>query len=68
LIDNSKGYDSQIIRDKGEALEMNVIIPKKNNSIKGNKEFDWPLYKFRHLRENAFVRLKHYRAVAGHPI
>jgi len=59
-----KGFDSQIIRDKGEALGMSVVIPRKKNSIKGNKGLDWPLYKLRHLVENAFARLKHYRAVA----
>jgi len=58
------GYDSQIIRDKGEALGMSVIIPRRKNSIKGNKGLDWHLYKLRHLVENAFARLKHYRAVA----
>jgi transposase len=59
-----KGYDSQIIRDKGEALRMSVIIPRRKNSIKGNKGLDRHLYKLRHLVENAFARLKHYRAVA----
>jgi transposase len=59
-----KGYDSQIIRDKGEALGMSVIIPRKKNSIKGNRRLDWPLYKLKHLVKNAFARLKHHRAVA----
>jgi transposase len=59
-----KDYDSQTIRDKGEALGMSVIIPKKKNSIKGNKGFDWHLYKLRHLEENVFARLKHFPAVA----
>ena len=59
-----KGYDSQIIRDKGESLGMSVIIPRRKNSIKGNKGLDRHLYKLRHLVENAFARLKHYRAVA----
>jgi len=36
-----KDYDSQIICDKGETLGMNVIIPRKKNSIKGNKGLDW---------------------------
>ena len=58
------GCYSQIIRDKGEALGMSVIIPRRKNSIKGNKGLDWHLYKLRHLVENAFARLKHYRAVA----
>ena len=39
-----KGFDSQIIRDKGEALGMSVIIPRKKNSIEGNKELNRPLY------------------------
>jgi transposase len=43
---------------------MVFIIPRKKNSIKGNKGFDWPLYKLRHLMENAFARLKYYRAIA----
>lgn len=58
------GYDSQIIRDKGKVFGISVIIPRKKNSIKSNKGLDWLLYKFRHLVENAFARLKHYRAVA----
>jgi transposase len=44
---------------------MSVIIPRKKNSIKGNKGFDWPLYKLRHLVENEFARLKQGRR---HPI
>jgi transposase len=38
------------------------IIPRKRNSKVGNG--DWSLYKYRHLVENAFARLKHYRAIA----
>jgi transposase len=60
-----KSYDSQIIRDKGEAIGMSVIIPRRKNSIKGNKGLDRHLYKLKHLVENAFARLKHYRAVAS---
>jgi len=59
-----KGYDSQIIRDKGKVFGISVIIPRKKNSIKSNKGLDWLLYKFRHLVENAFARLKQYRVVA----
>ena len=49
---------------RAEALEISVIIPRRKNSIKGNKGLDWHLYNLRHLVENAFARLKHYRAVA----
>ena len=40
------------------------VIPRKRNSLKGNADMDWGLYKYRHLVENAFARLKQYRAVA----
>jgi IS5 family transposase len=62
-----KSYDSQIIRDEGEAPGINIIIPRKKNSIKGNEGFNWPLYKLRHLVKNAFARLKHYQG-RRHPI
>jgi transposase len=51
-----KGYDNQIIRNKGEALGMGVIIPRRKNSIEENKGLDWLLYKYRHLVENALAR------------
>ena len=31
---------------------------------KKNKDMDWYLYKIRHLVENTFARLKHYRSIA----
>lgn len=42
-----------------------AIIPRKRNSVKGNADMDWGLYRYRHLVENIFARLKHYRAVAS---
>lgn len=59
-----KGYDSEPlriqIRDKG-AVPM---IPRRQNSTIGNDDMDWCLYKYRHLVENVFARLKHFRAIA----
>jgi transposase len=59
-----KGYDNeelrQIIRNKSSI----PIIPRKINSKKGNFDIDWSLYKHRHLVENVFARLKHFRAIA----
>ena len=59
-----KGYDSeelrQLIRDKSSI----PVIPRKNNSIIGNADMDWGLYKYRHLVENVFARLKHFRSIA----
>ena len=48
-----RGYDSDILR-------TNIVI----NSKIGNKDMDWCLYKYRHLVENAFARLKHFRSIA----
>lgn len=59
-----KGYDSEpvreLIRNKGSI----PVIPRKSNSKIGNDDMDWCLYKYRHLVENVFARLKHYRAIA----
>lgn len=59
-----KGYDSEllreIIREKGSV----PVIPRKINSTIGNADIDWALYKYRHLVENVFARLKHFRAIA----
>jgi transposase len=59
-----RGYDSkplrQQIRDCGEI----PVIPRKSNSLVGNNDIDWGLYKYRHLVENAFARLKHFRSIA----
>nr|VFK10663.1 MAG: Transposase DDE domain [Candidatus Kentron sp. H] len=40
------------------------VIPRKSNSTIGNGDMDWGLYKYRHLVENLFARLKHFRAIA----
>ncbi|GAB3374406.1 IS5 family transposase [Azotobacter armeniacus] len=59
-----KGHDSECIREQIEAQGAQAVIPRKRNSIKGNGDLDRGLYRYRHLVENAFARLKHYRAVA----
>lgn len=59
-----KGYDSEAIRDKVRERNSSPIIPRKKNSKTGNGDIDWCLYKYRHLVENAFARLKHFRAIA----
>lgn len=40
------------------------MIPRRSNSKKPNEDFDSHLYKLRHLVENLFARLKHFRSVA----
>jgi len=59
-----KGYDSERIRELIEVLGARPVIPGKRNSIRGNADLNRGLYRYRHLVENAFSRLKHYRAVA----
>ena len=59
-----KGYDSEPIRENVRKNNSVPIIPRKRNSKVGNDDIDWCLYKYRHLVENAFARLKHFRGVA----
>lgn len=59
-----KGYDSETLREQITTKGSTAVIPRRRNSTKGNEGMDWCLYKYRHLVENAFARLKHFRAVA----
>ena len=59
-----KGYDSEELRDLVRAKSSVPVIPRKSNSTIGNDDMDWGLYKYRHLVENVFARLKHFRAIA----
>ncbi len=58
------GYDSECIRKQIVKKGAQAVIPRKRNSLKGNADMDWSLYRYRHLMENAFARLEQYRAVA----
>ncbi|SFI52834.1 Transposase [Nitrosomonas sp. Nm34] len=59
-----KSYDSEWLREQIAKKETRAVIPGKRNSLKGNADMDWGLYRYRHLVENAFARLKQYRAIA----
>jgi|GEM_PF-544532 len=59
-----KGHDSQTIRECIERQGAKAVIPRRRNSAKGNADFDKGLYRYRHLVENPFAHLKHFRAVA----
>lgn len=59
-----KGYDSEEIRESIRKKSSIPVIPRKKNSKTGNADIDWCLYKYRHLVENVFARLKHFRAIA----
>jgi transposase len=56
-----KGYDSEKLRQQIREREM---IPRKESSKTENEDMDWCLYKYRHLVENFFGKLKCYRAIA----
>ncbi|CAG8999916.1 MAG: IS5 family transposase ISSod6 [Candidatus Celerinatantimonas neptuna] len=59
-----KGYDSDNLRDFIEENGSRANRPRRANTKAGNEHMDWCLYKYRHLVENAFLRIKKYRAVA----
>lgn len=59
-----KGYDSEPLRARTRAQGAKPNIPRRKNAKTGNPDMDWCLYKYRHLVENAFARLKHFRAIA----
>ncbi len=59
-----KGYDSEDIRILIWAKGARSVIPRRSNSKKENLGFDSHIYKQRHLVENLFAKLKHYRGIA----
>lgn len=58
-----KGYDSDAVVAAAQAKGMNVVIPPRSNR-KNPRQTDFVLYKERHLVENFFCKLKHFRRVA----
>ncbi|MEC7118784.1 MAG: IS5 family transposase [Pseudomonadota bacterium] len=58
------GYDSQSIRDRVGLSGKKAVIRRRKNSKVGNAELDKYMYSLRHLVENMFARLKHFRAIA----
>ena len=64
VVTADKGYDSDDFREHIRQLNSQPNIPRKGNSKTGNPHMDWCLYKYRHLVENAFMKIKKYRGVA----
>ena len=60
-----KGYDSEDIRNFAKESGITPIIPRRTNSQKENQDFDKYLYRLRHLVENLFARLKHFRSISS---
>lgn len=59
-----KGYDSGKIREQIKSKGADAVIPRRSNSVAGNGDMNWSLYRDRHLVENAFARLKQFRGLA----
>jgi transposase len=59
-----KGYNSEKLRDYIRDDDVTPVISRKVNSLVGNDDIDWCMYKYRHLIENAFGRIKQYRGIA----
>jgi len=57
-------YDSEDLRTPINDKSAISVTPRTKNSINENDDIDWCLYKYRHLVENVFARLKHFRAIA----
>ena len=51
-------------RDSARKKGLTPSIPRRKCSKKENPEFDVNLYKYRHLVENLFARLKHFRSIS----
>ena len=63
-VNSEKGYDSEGFREYISKRGAHPKILRKRNSKQGNDHMDWYIYKFRHVVENVFARLKHFRGIA----
>jgi transposase len=59
-----KGYDSADVRDAARKNDAASIIPNRKCNKQPNPEFDEALYRLRHIIENLFARMKHFRSIA----
>ena len=62
LADKAYDADERVIKPLLAAGKKLVIPPKRNRKVQ--RTFDREMYKARHLMENFFCKLKHYRAIA----
>ena len=58
-----RAYDTNDILQHCADNDIEAVIPPKRNR-KEQREFDRTLYKYRHLVENAFMKLKRWRGIA----
>lgn len=58
-----RAYDSRALRTRVEGLGAEAVIPSRR-TVKRPPPCDMEAYKARHLVENAFADIKHYRGIA----
>jgi transposase len=58
-----KAFDADRLRAELEARGAAAVIPPKSNRT-GQFDFDRAMCRWRHLIENAFAKLKEFRAIA----
>lgn len=58
-----RGYDTNEIMGYARSMGMEIVIPPKK-SRREQRQYDEFLYKYRHLVENAFLKLKRWRGIA----
>ena len=64
LLNADRGYISENISESLSQQGVHPNIPNKRNSLSGNAHMDWHIYKARHVVENMFATLKHFRGLA----
>ncbi len=59
-----KSYDSDAFRQFITAKGGTSVIPKRHYKNTHQEKVDWCLYRYRHLVENAFGKIKHYQSIS----
>ncbi|WDE00536.1 IS5 family transposase [Thalassomonas actiniarum] len=59
-----KGYDSEALREFVRQKNAKPVIPRRDHNEQGNEDIDWCMYRYRHLVENAFMKINKYRAIS----
>ncbi len=58
-----KAYDSNDLRAELGVRAATAVIPPRSNRVEAI-DYDTEMYKWRHLVENCFCKLKHFRRLA----
>ncbi len=65
LLNADKGYDSEAFRELIHYRGVQANIPRKKNAKTSNSHMNWLIYQTRHVVENTFANLKHFRALSS---